>query len=97
MKFLLEKIDLSKIKQLYFLRGYEEAKDDKFCTSMVLLGGNNDELKGALLLSRKQLTITNGKELIKYLKSTGMKITAEVLKTDFDRFYNTKAFEKIKV
>jgi hypothetical protein len=97
MKFLLEEIDLTKIKQLYFLRGYEKDENDKFCMSMVLLGDNDDEFKGALLLSRKQLTITDGKDLIKYLKASGMRITAEVLKTDFDKFYNSRAFEKIKI
>lgn len=97
MKFLLEKIDLTKIKQLYFLRGYEKAENDEFCTSMVLLGDNNDEFKGALLLSRKQLTQKDGKDLMKYLKNTGMKMTAEVLKADFDKFYNTRAFERIKI
>ena len=97
MRFLLEKIDLSKIKQLYFLRGYKKAEDDNFCTSMVLLGDNDDEFKAALLLSRKQLTQTDGKDLMKYLKNTGMKITAEVLKTDFDKFYNSRSFEKIKL
>jgi len=97
MKFLLEKIDLEKIKQLYFLRGYEKDEDDNFCTSMVLLGDNKDEFKAALLLSSKSLTTTDGKDLIKYLKNSGMKITAEVLKTDFDKFYNTRAFEKIRL
>ena len=97
MKFLLEKIDLTKIKQLYFLRGYEKAEDDNFCTSMVLLGDNKDEFKAALFLSRKLLNITDGKELIKYLQNSGLKITAEVLKTDFDKFYNSRAFERVKI
>ena len=97
MKFLLEKIDLEKIKQLYFLRGYENEEDNNFCTSMVLLGDNKDEFKAALFLSRKLLNTTDGKELIKYLQNSGMKITADVLKTDFDKFYNTRAFEKIRL
>ena len=96
MNFLLEEIDLEKIKQLYFLRGYKEEGDENYCMSMVLLG-DKDEFKIALFSSSKLLTIKEGKELIKYLSNTGMKLTAEVLKTDFDRFYNTRAFEKIKV
>ena len=97
MNFLLEEIELSEIKQLYFLRGYKEDGDDNYCTSMVLLGDSKNEFKIALFLSNKTLTIKDGKELIEYLKGTGMKLTAEVLKVDFDRFYNTKNFERIKV
>ena len=97
MIFRLEKIDLTKIKQLYFLRGYETAEDENYCTSMVLLGDDKEEFTISLLISRKQLTISDGKGLIKYLKKVGMKLKAEVLKVDFDRFYSRKSFEKINL
>ncbi|MBE9485449.1 MAG: hypothetical protein IMY74_11410, partial [Bacteroidetes bacterium] len=91
MKFLLEKIDLSEIKQLYFLRGYENKEDNNYCMSMALLGDDNDEFTIKLLLSQKTLSIKEGKNLLKYLKGTGLKLVAEVLKSDFERFYNTKS------
>lgn len=97
MVFRLEKIDLSKIKQLYFLRGYENEEDENYCISMVLLGDDKEEFTISLLISRKQLTISDGKGLIKYLKKVGMKLKAEVLKTDFDRFYSRKSFKKINL
>lgn len=97
MKFLLEEIDLTKINQLYFLRGYEKKDDDNYCMSMVLMGNDTNEFKATLFLSNKTLSITDGKELLKYLKNTGMKFTAEVLKSDFDKFYNSRVFERLKI
>jgi hypothetical protein len=97
MKFLLEEIDLTKIKQLYFLRGYEKEGDDHYCMSLVLLGDSDDEFTVSLLISRKTLSTKDWKELMKYAKKSGLKLHAETLKTDFDKFYNSRAFERIKV
>ncbi len=97
MKFLLEKIDLEKIKQLYFLRGYEKEGDDHYCMSLVLLGDSDNEFTVSLLISRKTLSRKDWKELMKYAKQSGLKLHAEALKTDFDKFYNTKVFKKIKL
>lgn len=97
MKFLLEKIDLEKIKQIYLLRGYRKEEDDSYRMSMVLIGDTQNEFELKLLQSIKVLSISDGKDLLKYLRETGLKIIAEVLKADFERFYNTKSFEKINV
>jgi hypothetical protein len=101
VKFRLEKIDVAKLKSLYHLRGYKKEEDDNYCTSMALLGRANntgeDEYEITLFLSKKTLTEKDGKELLKYLKSTGMKLTAKVLKADADRFYNTRAFKRISI
>lgn len=95
MKFNLEKIDLTKIKQLYFLRGYENEGDDHYCMSLVLLGDNDDEFAVSLLISRKTLSTKDWKELMKYAKQSGLKLHAETLKADFDKFYSGRAFKKI--
>ena len=101
MNFNLEKIDLSKLKSLHFLRGYDKEGDDNYCTNMVLLGYTNNKDEDYydinLFLSKKRLTEKDGKELLKYLKGQGMKLTAKVLKADADRFYNSRAFERIKI
>ena len=97
MNFLLEEIDLKKIKQLYFLRGYKDKKDDHYQLSLVLLGNEDDEFEICLFSSNKILSISDWKSLMKYAKETGLKLNAKTLKTDFDKFYNTRAFEKIKI
>lgn len=98
MIFNLEKIDLSKVKSLYFLRGYENQDDDHYCTSMVLLGNEKNEYEPCLFISKKSLTVSDGKKLLEYLKAMGLRLTsATVLKTDFDKFYNSRAFRKIEL
>ena len=99
MHFSLEEINLEEIKQLYFFRGYENEGDDSYCTSLVLLGDNNDdaEFKIALWLSKKTLSITDIKGLLKYLKKAGMKCHADVLKSDFDKFYDARSFKRVKI
>jgi len=94
LKFTLEKIDLSKIKDLYFLRGYQ-CDDEAYCVSAILRVNHKNELDASLLHSNKLLSVSDAKNLIKYLKNMGMKVTAEVLKTDFDRFYSKNSFKKI--
>ena len=64
---------------------------------MVLVGDINNEFTIKLLTAKKTLTIKEGKDLLEYLKTSGMKCSAEVLKTDFDKFYDARAFEKIKL
>ena len=96
MIFNLERIDLFKVKSLYFLRGYENQDEDHYCTSMVLFGNEENEYEPCLFISKKTLGIKDGKELLRYLKNRGMKLTsANVLEADFDRFYNSRAFKKV--
>ena len=95
MNFNLEKIDLSKIKQLYFLRGYENEGDDHYCMSLVLLGDSDDEFTVSLLISRKTLSTKDWKELMKYAKKSGLKLQAKALKADVDKFYSKRSFRKI--
>ena len=96
MHFSLEEINLEKIKQLYFLRGYENEGDEKYCTSMVLLGDYEAEFKMALWLSKKTLSITDFKGVFRYLKSSGMSCHADVLKSDFEKFYAKRSFKRVK-
>lgn len=96
MKFLLEEINLEEIKQLYFLRGYEGDEDNSYCTSMVLIGNNDDEFKITLFLSQKTLSITDMKGFLEYLKKAGMSWHAEVLESDFDKFYDKRSFKKVR-
>ena len=97
MKFNLEKIDLTKVKTLYFLRGYENETDDNYCLSLVLLGDDKDDFSVCLFLSRKTLTVTDWKDLVKYAKKSGLKLHAEVLKEDFKKFYNSRSFKKVNI
>ena len=97
MKFNLEKIDLTKVKGLYFLRGYENETDDNYCLSLVLVGDEEDNYSVNLFISKKLLTITNWKELMKFAKESGLKLHAETLKSDFDKFYSARAFRRINV
>jgi len=97
LNFNLEKIDLSKVKNLYFLRGYETEEDDNYCLSLILLGDEDNDYSVNLFLSRKTLTITNWKELMKYAKESGLELHADTLKADFEKFYNSRSFERIKI
>lgn len=96
MTFNLEKVDLSKLEALYFLRGYESNDNDDYCTLLVLRGDEQNKHEAGPFISRKTLTIKDGKELWKYLESKGLRITsANVLEEDFERFYGTRAFKRI--
>lgn len=97
MEFMLEEIDLTKVKQLYFARGYKNANQDHYTLSLVLIGDEDQEFKVCLFSSQKTLTISEWKELMKAARKTGLKLCAETLKTDFDKFYNNRAFERIKL
>jgi len=97
LNFNLEKIDLSKVKNLHFLRGYEKETDDNYCLSLVLLGDEDDDYSVNLFISKKALTITDWKELMKYAKESGLELHADTLKADFEKFYNTRAFKRIKI
>jgi len=97
MNFNLEKIDLTKVKTLYFLRGYEDAEKDNYCTSLVLVGDKEDNYAVNLFISKKFLTMTDWKELMKFAKESGLKLHAETLKADFDKFYSTRAFKRINL
>jgi len=41
--------------------------------------------------------ITDWKELMKYAKESGLKLHADTLKADFEKFYNSRAFKRIKI
>ncbi len=97
MEFTLEKIDLSKVKQLYFARGYKDTNQDHYTLSLVLVGDKKQEFEVCLFSSQETLTITEWKELMKAAKETGLKLCAKTLKADFDKFYNNRAFERIKL
>ena len=97
MNFNLEKIDLSKVKNLHFLRGYEKETDDNYCLSLVLLGDEDNDYSVNLFLSRKTLTIIDWKDLLKYAKKSGLKLHADTLKADFEKFYNSRAFKRVKI
>jgi len=97
MKFILEEIDLTKVKQLYFLRGYEKSEDDNYCMSLVLIGNEQEEFSVHLFISRKTLSIRDWKELMKYAKESGLKLHAEILQEDFNKFYNTKVFKRLNI
>ena len=97
MNFNLEKIDLSKVKNLHFLRGYEKETDDNYCLSLVLLGDEDDNYSVNLFISKKNLTITDWKNLWKYAKKSGLKLHADTLEADFKKFYNSRAFKRIKI
>ena len=97
MKFLLEEINLEEIKQLYFLRGYENEEDENYCTSMVLMGDDDSEFTVALFLSKKTMSITDGKALLQYLKKAGMSCHADVLESDFNKFYGARSFKRVNL
>lgn len=97
MIFRLEKIDLSEVKQLYFLRGYENEEAEHYCSSLVLVGNKDDEFMVELFLSQKTLTISDWRDLMKYAKGLGLKLYAEVLETDFDKFYDNRSFKRVKI
>ena len=93
MFFNMEKLG----DKIFLIRGYNDENDDNYIMTMVLVGNNDDnyEIKG--FLSQEIMTIGSLKRLAKYLINTGYKLHAEVLKDDFNRFYNKDHFKKIKV
>jgi len=97
VNFNLEKIDLTKVKNLYFLRGYEDETEDNYCLSLVLMGDKNDDYSVNLFISKKNLTITNWKEIMKYAKESGLELHADTLKADFEKFYNSRAFKRVRI
>ena len=96
MEFTLEQIDVKQIKNVYLLRGYDDLKEDHYCFNLVLMQNLDNSFSAKLALSDKTLTISDGKDLFKYLKKVGVKFTADVLQDDFDRFYNTRGFKRIQ-
>lgn len=97
MNFTLEEVDLSRVKQLYFARGYKDVDQDHYTLSLVLVGDEDQEFKVCLFSAHETLTITEWKELMKAARKTGLKLSADTLKTDYDKFYNARAFERIKL
>lgn len=96
MEFTLEKLDMKKIKEVYLLRGYEKKSDEHYCMSCALTQDANDDFKLRLLLSKKTHSIGDIKSFITYIKKAGMEFTADVLQSDFDKFYNNRGFQRIK-
>lgn len=93
MTFLNEKIT----DRIYLIRGYEKESDSNYCLIMLLVGNdqNKYEIKG--FLSRKFLREDDFKTLYKYLQSLGLELYANVLKTDFKRFYEKRKFKTIEI
>ena len=97
MEFTLEEIDMAKVKQLYFLRGYKDKDDDHYMCSLVLIGDEEQNFEVCLFISQETLSISEWKSLMKFAKKSGLKLCADTLKADFDKFYNARAFERIKL
>jgi hypothetical protein len=97
MTFTLEQLDLTKIKSIYLLRGYKDGEDDHYCTVMILAGDEDHDYEIKLFLSSQVLSIKDGKELFRYLKGQGMKLHADVLESDFERFYLARSFKRITI
>lgn len=96
MDFTLEQIDTKQVKNVYLLRGYNDLNEDHYCFNLVLMQHLDNTFSAKLALANKTLTITDGKDLFKYLKKIGVEFTADVLQDDFDKFYNTRGFQRIK-
>lgn len=95
MTFNLEKVDLSKIEALYFLRGYESEDNDDYCTLLVLRGDKENKYEGGPFISRKTLSIKDGKQLWAYLESKGLRMDSanfhtgnwKLVQTQIDRTF----------
>ena len=100
MLYNLEEIDLTKLKSLYFLRGYKDKTDKNYCMVMALLGNKEDNYEVKLWLqdhAQKTLAIGDMKELVKYLQDKGMKLYADVLEEDFNRFWKSVKVKRVKI
>lgn len=67
---------------------------------MALLGDDKNNYKVKLWLqdhTKKILTIRDMKQLVKYLQDNGVKLYADVLEEDFNRFWKNIKTKEIKI
>lgn len=83
--------------KIYLIRGYEKESDNSYCMVMLLVGNNQNKYEVKGFLSQKTLSVGDSRSLYRYLKSLGLELYANVLKTDFKRFYEKRKFRTIEI